>query len=326
LRNRPHPGKPAAMNVLYRYDCGPGLARRLAALAADGLNVSTASENADAEYDRLLPAAEVLWHALKPVTADQIRRARRLKLIQKIGVGVNTIDLAAAKAAGIAVCNMPGTNSRAVAEATLLLMLAALRRLAALDAATRRGEGWRAGPALQEEVGELGGRTVGLVGYGAVPRLLAPVLAALGARVLYAARREAEGAPGERRALDDLLAESDVVSLHVPLTDETRHLIDARALARMKPGAVLVNTARGGLVDEAALVAALAAGRLGAAGLDVFAAEPVAPDNALLAMDRVVLLPHVAWLTPETMERSLAVAVENCRRLADGRDLLHRVA
>lgn len=314
------------MNVLFRYDCGPRLARRLADLAAEGLRVSTASETGDADYDRLMPETEVLWHALKPVTAEAIGRARRLRLIQKIGVGVNTIDLEAAGRAGVAVCNMPGTNSRAVAEATLLLMLAALRRLAALDAATRRGEGWRAGPALQEQVGELGGRTVGLVGYGAVPRLLAPVLAALGARVLYAARRAKADAAGEARSLDDLLAESDVVSLHVPLTDETRHLIDARALARLKPGAVLVNTARGGLVDEAALVAALAAGRLGAAGLDVFADEPVAPGHPLLAMDRVVVMPHVAWLTPETMERSLVVAVENCRRLADGRDLLHRVA
>jgi phosphoglycerate dehydrogenase-like enzyme len=127
------------------------------------------------------------------------------------------------------------------------------------------------------------------------------------------------------RALPDLLAESDIVSLHVPLTAETEQLIDATAIARMKQGAVLVNTARGGLVDETALLAALSDGRLSAAGLDVFADEPVDADNPLLALDNVVLAPHLAWLTMETLARSLEVALDNCRRLAEGRQLRHRV-
>ena len=116
------------------------------------------------------------------------------------------------------------------------------------------------------------------------------------------------------------------MSLHLPLVPETERLIDGAALARMKPGAILVNTARGGLVDEAALVAALTSGHLRAAGLDVFAEEPVPPDNPLLALDNVALMPHVAWLTPETLDRSLDVAIENMRRLRDGAELLHRVA
>lgn len=314
------------MNVLLRYDCGPRLAARLAGFKAEGLDIATCSEADDALYARHMAEAEALWHVLKPVTAAHIAGAPRLKLIQKIGVGVNTIDLEAAKARGIAVCNMPGTNSRAVAEMALLLMLAALRRLGALDAATRKGQGWALGPRLQEEYGELGGRTVGLVGYGAIPALLAPVLAALGARVLYTARSVKAGARGEFRALPDLLAEADIVSLHVPLTPETANMIDARSIARMKPGAILVNTARGGLVDEGDLVEALIHGRIAAAGLDVFVREPVAPDNALLTMDNVVVAPHVAWLTPETLARSLGVAAENCRRLAAGEALLHRVA
>jgi len=313
------------MKVLFRYDCGPNLAGRLGAYSAEGLAIETCSEADDAAYARLMAGAEVLWHVLKPVTAADIAAAPRLKLIQKIGVGVNTIDLEAAKARGIAVCNMPGTNSRAVAEMALLLMLAALRRLAALDAATRAGQGWAAGPRLQEAYGEIAGRTVGLVGYGAVPRLLAPVLTAMGARVIYTARKAHADAVGEFRTLADLLAESDIVSLHVPLVPETANMIDARALARMKPGAILVNTARGGLVDEGDLVEALISGRLGAAGLDVFVREPVAADNALLMLDNVVLAPHVAWLTPETFARSLGVAAENCRRLAKGEALLHRV-
>jgi len=313
------------MNVLFRYDCGPKLAARLRALGAEGLDVSACSETDDAGYARLMAEAEVLWHVLKPVTAAHIAAAPRLKLIQKIGVGVNTIDLEAARARGIAVCNMPGTNSRAVAEMTLLLMLAALRRLSALDAATRRGQGWSAGPRWQEDYGELGGRSVGLVGYGAIPALLAPVLVAMGARVLYTARSPKPGAQGVYRTLPDLLAQSDIVSLHLPLTADTANLINANTLARMKPGAILVNTARGGLVDEGDLIEALIHGRIGAAGLDVFVREPVAQDNALLTMDNVVVAPHIAWLTPETLERSLAVAAENCRRLAHGEPLLNRV-
>ncbi len=179
---------------------------------------------------------------------------------------------------------------------------------------------------VQDRYGEVAGRTVGLVGYGAVPRRLAPVLAALGARVLFASRSPKPDAAAERRSLDGLLRESDVVSLHLPLAPDTERLIDAAAIARMKPGAVLVNTARGALVDEAALVESLVRGHLGAAGLDVFETEPLRADNPLLALDNVVVTPHVAWLTQETMERSLTVAAENCRRLAAGQPLLHRVA
>ena len=163
------------------------------------------------------------------------------------------------------------------------------------------------------------------MGYGAVPTMLAPVLSALGARVLYTATHPKADAAAEWRELPELLAESDVVSLHLPLTSETECLIDAAALARMKRGAVFINTARGGLVDQNALIEALRSGRLLAAGLDVYAQEPVPANLPLLEMDNVVLQPHVAWLTPETLARSLTVAMENCRRLRDGEELLHRV-
>jgi phosphoglycerate dehydrogenase-like enzyme len=129
----------------------------------------------------------------------------------------------------------------------------------------------------------------------------------------------------EWRELPELLAEYDIVSLHLPLTAENERMIDAMAFARMKPGAVLINTARGGLVDQRALIEALRDRRLLAAGFDVYEQEPVPTDCPLLEMDNVVLQPHVAWLTPETLGRSLAVAMENCRRLRDGEELLHRV-
>ena len=313
------------MNVIYHYSAGPRLAHRLARLERDGLSVSIC---AMADHDRfagLIGEAEALWHLLEPVTAEVIAAAPRLRLVQKIGVGVNTIDLDAARRRGIAVCNMPGTNTQAVVEMTLLLMLGALRRVSRLDAATRGGRGWGLPPELQDQLGEVNGRTIGMVGYGAVPRRLAPVLQAMGARVLYASRGPKPDAVGERRPLDALVAESDVISLHVPLAPDTERMIDADAIARMKPGVVIVNTARGALIDEAALVEGLRSGHIAAAGLDVFAAEPVAAGNPLLALDNVVCAPHVAWLTGETLERSLAVAVENCRRLEAREPLLHRV-
>ena len=312
------------MNVIWHYPAGPGLTRRLAALDEKGLSVSVCEPADGDRFRELLPGTEAIWHLLEPLTAEIVAAAPRLRLIQKIGVGVNTIDLEAARRSGVAVCNMPGTNTQAVAEMTLLLMLSALRRANRLDAAARAG--WHLPSAFQDHAGEVCGRTVGLVGYGAVPGRLAPMLLAMGARVLYATRRPKPDAVGERVTLDALLATSDIVSLHVPLAPDTERLVDAGAIARMKPGSILVNTARGGLVDEAALVEALRSGRLGAAGLDVLETEPATAGNPLFDLDNVVCSPHVAWLTRETLERSLAVAIENCRRVGAGEDLLHRVA
>lgn len=313
------------MRAIFHYACSQSLSARLKALAPSWLDVRSCPESDAALLYRLLGDAEVLLHVLEPATAKVMDAAPKLQLIQKIGVGVNTIDLEHAELRGIRVCNMPGTNSRAVAEATLMLMLTTLRRALSLDTAIRAGDGWRMDPALFDQVGEVGGRTVGLVGYGAVPALLAPVLRALGARVLYTATKPKADAVAQWRELPELLAQSDIVSLHLPLTAETERLIDAAALQSMKPGALLINTARGGLVDQNALIAALRSGRLRGAGLDVYDQEPVPADCPLLEMDNVVLQPHVAWLTPETLGRSLAVAMENCRRLRDGEELLHRV-
>jgi phosphoglycerate dehydrogenase-like enzyme len=309
------------MKVLFHYAAGPDLAARLAAVP--GLDITICPVEDRALLARCLPETDVLWHALEPCTAEMIAAAPGLKLIQKIGIGVNTIDLEAAKARGIPVCNLPGTNSRAVAELTLAMMLCALRRLPSFDASVRRGV-WT-DPLLEDGLGELGGRVVGLVGYGAIPRLLAPVLTAMGCRVLYTDQAPVADALGEFRSLPALLAEADVVTLHVPLTPETTHLIDAASLARMKPGAVLINTARGGLVDQPALTEALQSGRLAAAGLDVFETEPPDFSAPLFRLPNVVVSPHVAWLSTGTFDRSFVVAAENCRRLAAGEALLHQV-
>ena len=295
------------MKVLFRFDGSENLRERLG-------DVVLCPESDDAVFESLLPEIEVLWHVLKPVDKRQIELGRNLKLIQKIGSGVNTIDVQVAKRRGIAVCNLPGTNSRAVAEMTLLLMLACLRRLPGLSAAVHAGR-WLDAWKLQDNFGELGGRTVGLLGYGAVPRILAPMLEAMGAKVQYWSRSAGDFAT--------VLGTSDIVSLHLPLTKETEKLVDPR---RMKRGSILINTARGGLVDEPALVEALKSGHLAAAGLDVFSAEPLPAGHPLLALPNVVCAPHLAWLTQETLERSIGAAMENVRRLAAGDPLLHRVA
>ena len=298
--------------VVFHFDGSEALRRRL-----DAQGVVLCPESDEAQFRRLLAQVEVLWHVLKPVTAEIIARAPKLRLIQKIGIGVNTIDLAAAKARGIAVCNLPGSNSRAVAEMTLLLMLACLRRVADLNRLVRTPDGWKAAWELQDHFGELGGRTVGLVGYGAVPRLLRPMLEAMGAGVLYWSRSS------KNSELNALLAQADIVSLHLPLTPETEGAVDIR---KMKPGAILVNTARGALVNEEDLVDSLTRGRLAAAGLDVFAHEPLPPDHALLALANVVAAPHLAWLTRETLERSIGAALENVNSLHAGLPLANRVA
>jgi phosphoglycerate dehydrogenase-like enzyme len=313
------------VKIVLHYEVGPELASRLAQLGEAGLEIVICPVAERERFAREMSDADVLWHFLEPVTADVIAASPRLRLIQKIGVGVNTIDLEAARERDIRVCNMPGTNSRAVAEAALALMFAALRRLVSFDAATRRGDGWNWDAEVQDQLFELGGRCVGLVGYGSIPRVLAPILIALGAEVIYYARSRKPDAIGEFTPLPELITRADIVSLHVPLDSTTRHMIDAKALATMKPGAVLVNTARGGLVDEAALIAALQTGPLRAAGLDTFEQEPTPRDNPLLRLDNVVVMPHVAWLTTDTLDRSLVVAVENCRRVASGEGLLHQV-
>ena len=296
------------MKVVFHFDGTEALRPRLG-------DVILCPEGDAAAFERLLPEAEVLWHVLKPVTAEVIARAPKLRLIQKIGSGVNTIDVEAAKKRGIAVCNLPGTNSRAVAEMTLLLMLACLRRLPQLQNSIKAGwfDAWK----LQDHFGELGGRTVGLLGYGEVAKILHPVLEALGAKVIFWSRSR------KNSSLDEILSASDIVSLHLPLTTATERLIDPR---RLKPGAILVNTARGGLVQEEFLAECLKSGQLAAAGLDVFASEPAERSNPLLALPNVVCTPHVAWLTRETLQRSIALARENVRRLESGAPLLHRVA
>ena len=287
---------------------------------SDWLDIRWCHEDDDETLHRELAWADVVWHVLRPLSGADLRRGIRLRLVHKLGTGVNTIDVDAATASGIAVANMPGANAPSAAEGTVLLMLAAMRRLVELDSATRAGEGWPTDPTLGETARDIGECTVGLVGYGNIARRVERIVTAMGADVLHTSTAD-DGTPSWR-PLAELLAASDIVSLHLPLTSASEQLIDRSALTLMKFGAVLVNTSRGGVVDETALVDALRCGRLAAAGLDVFAVEPVVATNPLLALDNVVVTPHVVWYTQDTMRRYLDHAVDNCRRLRDGRDLI----
>lgn len=306
------------LRVLAHFIPGPKVIDFVAP-ESDWLDIRWCAADDDTTFRRELADAEVIWHVLRPLSGEELRGGPRLRLVQKFGVGINTIDVGAATECGIAVANMPGANAASVAEGAVLLMLAVLRRLVPLDRSTRQGSGWPTDPDLGEHCRDIGGCTVGLVGYGSIARRVAGIVSAMGANVVHTSTRD-DGRPGWR-SLPELLAEADVVSLHVPLTAATAGLIDRAGLARMKPGAVLVNTARGPIVDETALTEALASGRLAGAGLDVFAVEPVSPDNPLLGLDNVVLTPHVSWYTADTMQRYLSAAVDNCRRLRDGQPL-----
>ena len=311
-----------ALTALAHFTPGPKVMEFLAP-HADWLEVRFCAEDDDDTFYRELPNADVIWHVLRPLSGEDLERAARCRLVHKLGAGVNTIDVDTATQRGIAVANMPGANAPSVAEGAVLLMLAALRRLPALDAATRAGAGWPSDPTLGETVRDIGSCTVGLIGYGNIAKRVETIVTSMGARVLHSSTRD-DGHEGWR-SLPDLLATSDIVSLHLPLTDATAGLINASTLTLMKPDAVLVNTARGPIVDEEALIDALTTGRLAGAGLDVFAVEPVPANNPLLTLDNVVVTPHVTWYTVDTMRRYLTEAVDNCARLRDGRDLMNLV-
>jgi D-3-phosphoglycerate dehydrogenase len=255
-------------------------------------------------------------------TERVLGRAPRLRLISIWGTGVDNVDLEACRRRGVTVTNTPGVNADAVAEHALALMLAVQRRIPALDREVRAGQ-WPRGLLVEAH-----GKTLGLIGLGEIGRRVAGFGRALGMTVLaWTFRRDdarAVAAGARPVALDALLREADVVSLHLRLADETRGFLSAERLALMKPTAVLVNTARGGLVDRAALVAALRDGRLSGAGLDVFHEEPVPAGDPLLALENVVLTPHNAGMTRQVIEAGLHRAVENVERFLAGtpRDLV----
>jgi glyoxylate reductase len=265
---------------------------------------------------RPLPGVEVLVEAVVAVGPTELDLLPGLRLVANYGVGYDRVDLAACRERGVAVTNTPGVLDAAVADLTLGLILACRRHLVESDRFVREG-GWRRGWARPELLGrDLAGSILGLVGMGRIGSEVARRAEAFGMRVVH--HRRSDGLP-----LDELLRAADVVSLHVPLTPETHGLISGERLGLLQEGATLVNTARGAIVDESALVDELVSGRI-SAGLDVFADEPHVPER-LLGLPNVVLAPHIASATVETRAAMTHVLVENVLAFLRGEPLPNEV-
>ena len=263
-----------------------------------------------------LPDVDVLVAVVARVGPAELDLLPGLRLVANYGVGYDTVDVAACRARGISVTNTPGVLDAAVADLTLALILACRRHLVASDRFVRE-QRWRRGWAEPELLGrDLAGSTLGLVGRGRIGSEVAARAEAFGMKVVH--HRRSDGVP-----LEELLRTADVVSLHVPLTEETRGLLSRERLSLLQDGATLVNTARGAIVDEDALVGELVGGRI-SAGLDVFAAEPDVPE-ALLDLPNVVLTPHVASATVETRAAMTRVLVQNVLAFLRGEPLPNTV-
>lgn len=292
---------------------------------------------ANDELLALAPDASVIVaDAISRVDAQLIAAMPNLKLIHSEGVAFNAIDVDAARSRGVAVCNCAGVNAGTVAEQAVMLMLMCLRRALEGDEAVRTGRQIELKERMMVEgFRELGDCTVGFVGFGAIGQATARYLRPWGCKMLYNKRHSLDASLEDElgvrfASLDDLLATCDIVSLHVPVTDETRGMVDGKFLAKMRPDGVLVNTARGDIVDQEALAAALEAGGIAAAGLDTLSPEPVTLDNPLVnlspeAAARVVFSPHVGGVAEGMFYRAHRTIWENIARLAAGEELVNRV-
>ncbi len=289
-------------------------------LAPSGFALVRAQARSPAYREALGEASYLVGFVDGLVDDELYRAAPKLKLIQLLSAGYDRADITAAQRAGVPIANNGGANAVAVAEHALLLMLAVCRRLPLQHANVGSGR-WRGNETPR--VHELRGRTLGIVGLGTIGKKTARLAGAFAMTVQYydIARltEDAEDALGVRfRLLGELLRSSDIVSLHVPLNPTTRHLIGAREIALLKPAAVLVNTSRGPVVDEAALTEALGAGRIAGAGLDVFDQEPPEATNPLFSLDNVVLTAHLAGPTVESSTARLRNAFDNVERVERG--------
>lgn len=302
-------------------DCSPGDRERLQALEPGFALIESSGVPDSTQLMERAGGAQALVTLLTytKVTAAVLDQLPGLRLVVTRTVGVSHIDVAAATTRGIAVANVPGASGRAVAEFVMALLLALSRHIPAAANSVRAGE-WRF---LEFRGGELAGRTLGVVGTGVIGCTVAKLAVALGMQVLAWSphpRLELAGRHGVRYLpLDDLLPLCDAVSIHVALTPDTALLLSRDRLLAMRRGALLINTARGGLVDEGALYEALASGHLGGAALDVFAQEPPDPSTPLLQLPNVLATPHIAWHTEETVQRQFDGVIRNLQSFFAGR-------
>lgn len=274
----------------------------------------------DKTAERIADADIVLCNKT-PMTADSLKFAEKLKYIGLFATGFNNIDLDYTSTHGITVCNVPGYSTEAVVQHTFALILEILCKTAEYNNTVARGD-WvksRTFSYFPIPLYELAGRTIGIVGFGSIGRRVADVAKAFGMKVLVYKRSQVDDTTVTEVTLDELLQNSDIVSLHCPLNADSENMMNADSFAEMKNGAVFINTARGGLVDEKALREALLSGKLSGAGLDVLRHEPMSPDCPLLGIKNCIITPHVAWAGLETRQRLMNIVAENLRSFLNGR-------
>lgn len=269
--------------------------------------------------ERIRDADAVLCNKT-PITAEAMAGAPHLRYIGLFATGYNNIDTAYTAAHGITVCNVPGYSTEAVAQHTFAFILALINRVGEYNQTVAEGD-WirsRTFSYFPLPLAELAGKTLGIVGYGAIGRRVGGIAKAFGMRVLVHNRRPVNDDTVSQVALDTLLAQADIVTLHCPLNEDSKGMMNAAAFAKMKPGAFLINTARGPLVDEQALRAALDTGHLAGAGVDVLCVEPMDPACPLLNAPNCLITPHIAWAGLETRQRLLSIMADNITAFLDG--------
>jgi glyoxylate reductase len=317
FRQMPRQARPRR-KVFVTRAIDPVAIERLRAAAAVTVWPDEKPPPAPALRSALMDADAVLSMITDKIDARAIADAPRLRVISNLGVGVDNIDLDAANRAGIAVGHTPGVLTEATADLAFGLLMATARRIAEADRHVRAGK-WRTWGPMTMLGRDVHSRTLGIVGFGAIGQAMARRARGFGMRVLYLKHSSSKRFTGAVAVtLPRLLAESDYLSLHMPLTSKTHHMIGAREFARMKPGAILINTARGAVVDQAAMVAALRSGRLGGAGLDVTDPEPIARRDPLLGFDNVVITPHIGSASIATRASMAAIAADNILAVLSG--------
>ena len=281
-------------------------------------------ETAPEEMIPRIAGSEIVIVDKPRITRAVLDACPSIKMITLFATGFNNIDVEAAREKGIPVCNAPGYSSHAVSQLAAALLLEICCQVGRHSAAVRAGE-WKDASyfcRVAPELTEIAGKTVGIIGYGGIGQAFGAIMKALGARLLVYSRHpkpELEDVRTRWASLDELYAESDVVSLHCPLNDDSRGMIDRTAISKMKDGAILINTARGALIDEAAVAEALDSGKLRALGQDAFAAEPLPADSPLLRAPNAWLTPHIGWAPHETRARLIRLVADNIRYFLDGR-------
>jgi D-3-phosphoglycerate dehydrogenase len=306
----------------FKPDSGTQAMKKLRSFSSQLVFNNTGKPLSEDDLIPLLDGCEGCVAGLDNYTAKVIESAKSLKVISRYGVGVDQVDLAAAKAKNITVCNTPGANAQAVADLTFALLLCVARKIPVLDKKTHEGQWPRSNGT------ELFGKTIGILGLGAVGKAVAKRASGFSMRIVaydpFMNEDYAEAHDIVSTGFDNVIREADFLCLHLPLTDETRYEISADVMKAMKKGAVIVNTARGGLIDEAAAYELLSSGHLGGLGLDVYEEEPP-KKSPLFDLENVVLTPHTAAHTVEAINNMADMSVQNLIDVLSGKDCQYKV-